>query len=78
MSSASPEHVGLGLAIREKRTQSKLTQTELAELAGLDRSYIGGVERGERNLSFASLLRIAHALGVKLSELVALAERLSP
>lgn len=78
MPSASPEHVGLGLAIREKRTQSKLTQTELAELAGLDRSYIGGVERGERNLSFASLLRIADALGVKLSELVALAERLSP
>jgi transcriptional regulator with XRE-family HTH domain len=46
-----------------------LTQEDLAERSGLDRSYIGGVERGERNPTLSVIERIAGSLGVSLAEL---------
>jgi len=49
---------------------SGLTQERLAELCGLDRSYIGGIERGERNVSLRNIQLIARALGVPLSRLM--------
>lgn len=54
--------VALGERIRRKRQAAGLSQEQLAFDAGLDRSYLGGVERGERNITFSSLCRIAHAL----------------
>jgi transcriptional regulator with XRE-family HTH domain len=60
----------LGQAIREARGEG-LSQEELADRAQLHRTYIGSVERGERNASLVSLLRIADALGLKLSDLLA-------
>ena len=60
----------LGQNIRSLRQQRGLTQEKLAELAGLHRTYLGGVERGERNISFINLNRVAQALEVNLSELV--------
>jgi transcriptional regulator with XRE-family HTH domain len=72
----SPEHLGLGKAVREIRTKRGLSQEELGLEAGLDRSYVGGVERGERNPSYGSLLKIADALGVSVSEIVARGEKL--
>jgi len=52
----------LGQRIREMRKSKNLTQEDLAHESDIDRSYIGGVERGERNLSFDKLCQIAQAL----------------
>ncbi len=57
----------LGLRIRELRKRRGWSQEEFAHICGLDRSYMGSVERGERNVTLASLRAIAKALNVKLS-----------
>lgn len=59
----------LGERIREARKSLGWTQEELAEYAGIDRSYIGGVERGERNLTFNVLCLICIALGCDIATL---------
>jgi transcriptional regulator with XRE-family HTH domain len=59
----------LGARIREERRQLGLSQEGLATAAGLDRTYVGGVERGERNPSLESIAAIASALGVPLAAL---------
>lgn len=80
----SLDHLALGNAIRDLRRQQSqpLSQEELAAQAGLHRNYVGGVERGERNIAYANLLKIAAALGLRGSELLQHAEeerqRLSP
>ncbi len=58
-----------GKAVRKARTAAGLTQEELADHSGLDRSYIGGVERGERNPTLSVIEKIAEGLGVTLAEL---------
>jgi len=67
----------LGQAIRELRAERGISQEGLADLAGLHRTYVGGIERGERNPSYRNILKLARALGVRPSELLARAERLS-
>lgn len=52
----------LGQKIRDKRKALGWTQEDLADNAAIDRSYIGGVERGERNLTFKVLCQICDAL----------------
>ena len=59
----------LGERIREMRKLKNLTQEGLAFKSDIDRSYIGGVERGERNLSFDKLCQIAQALGCDVAAL---------
>lgn len=61
----------LGERIREARRSQGWTQEELADHAGIDRSYIGGVERGERNLTFNVLCVICSALGCDVAALTA-------
>lgn len=58
---SDPKHV-LGKTIREMRVNLGLSQERLAELAGLHWTYIGGIERGERNVSLMNIVKIAKAL----------------
>lgn len=59
----------LGVRVRELRNKLGWSQEELADHSGLHRTYIGMVERGERNITLLNLLEIARALQVKLSEI---------
>ena len=61
--------VSIGLTIRKLRTHKGISQETLALLTELDRSYVGGIERGEHNLGLISLRRICDALEVRISEL---------
>jgi transcriptional regulator with XRE-family HTH domain len=61
----------VGRAIRDSRKEHGYTQEAFALAAGLDRSYMGAVERGEFNLTLETLLKIAGALGILVSELLA-------
>jgi transcriptional regulator with XRE-family HTH domain len=61
----------LGERIREKRKALEWTQEDLADHAGIDRSYIGGVERGERNLTFTILCQICAAMRCDVAALTA-------
>jgi transcriptional regulator with XRE-family HTH domain len=60
----------LGEAIRAERKIHGLSQENLAELADVHMTYVGKVERGEKNVSFENLMRFAAALGMPLSELI--------
>ena len=64
----------VGVAIRNRRTAMGLSQEKLGEVAGLDRTYISGVERGVRNPTISSLGRIAAALQCDLSAILIEAE----
>lgn len=59
-----------GEKVRTKRKEQQLSQDELADRCGLHRTYIGAVERGERNITLINAEKIANALQVSLSELV--------
>lgn len=60
----------LGDRIRDIRTKKNLTQYELADKCDINRNYIGMLERGERNPTFLTLLKIAKGCGVKIKDLV--------
>ena len=60
----------VGLNIRNARKEKGMSQESLALEADLDRSYVGGVERGERNISVVNLKKIADALKVPSSQLL--------
>jgi transcriptional regulator with XRE-family HTH domain len=55
--------------LRQRRQKLGVSQEEFADLCGLDRTYIGGIERGERNLSLINIEKIAQSFKVSLSEL---------
>lgn len=64
----------LGRAIRAQRHALGISQEEAAHLSGLDRSYYGSVERGERNVSIRNIVAIAKALKISAAELLAAAQ----
>lgn len=68
----SPAHAAFGRAIKDRRSEAgdRLSQERLALNAGLDRSYVGSVERGQRNVSLTNILRLAVALDTSPSALL--------
>ena len=68
-----PELLAFGRAVRKMRLERGLSQEVLATDAGIDRSYMGGVERGEHNLALLNQLKIAKALGLRLSDIMKIA-----
>jgi transcriptional regulator with XRE-family HTH domain len=71
----SSAQVALGSAIRDFREARRISQEELGFLSGTHRTYIGGIERGERNPTFVRIRQLAAALQVPASGLIADAER---
>jgi len=60
----------LGKNVKKCRLANNLSQEELAKKAGLHRTYIGGIERGERNVSLLNIEKIAKALKIKVIKLL--------
>ena len=60
----------LGRVIRLERERRRLSQEALSELAGMNRSFVGEIERGEATPTIVTLQKLADALGIKLSELI--------
>lgn len=73
----SAAHAAYGRAIRELRAERGVSQERLAHIADLDRTYVSGIERGERNPSLTNILKLTVALGVQVSELAARAEAIA-
>jgi|PersoiStandDraft_1058852.scaffolds.fasta_scaffold07731_5 transcriptional regulator with XRE-family HTH domain len=70
----APVQIAFGKAVRRVRKTKKISQEKLAALAGINRGYMGSVERGERNLALQNMEKIARALGVKLSQIIRVME----
>lgn len=68
MPKASTKSV-LGTAVRALREERGYSQEELAERANLHRNYVGGVERGERNVGLENIVKLAQALSVRTKDL---------
>ena len=62
--------VSFGKAVRQRRHKLEVSQEAFADLCDLDRTYIGGIERGERNVALVNIQKIARALRISISELV--------
>lgn len=60
----------LGRVVRFERERRQLSQEALSELAGMNRSFVGEIERGEATPTIVTLQKLADALGLKLSELI--------
>ncbi len=61
--------VRFGKALRHRRNELGVSQEEFADMCGLDRTYIGGIERGERNVALANIEKIALALRLSIAQL---------
>ena len=59
-----------GLRLRELRKEQGYSQERFAAACGLDRTYVGGIERGERNVALRNIESIAQTLGITLAEMM--------
>ncbi len=62
--------IAFGKRVRELRKERNLSQEELAELAELHRNYVGGIERGERNVGLTNIVKLARGLNVRPAKLL--------
>ena len=74
MAQRSSAHAALGRAVRRLRIERGLSQEDLAHLSRMDRTWVGGIERGEKNPSYEKLMDLAAALDVRISDLIAEAD----
>ncbi|MBY8156359.1 helix-turn-helix domain-containing protein [Vibrio fluvialis] len=65
-----PRLVAFGARIRQLRKEKGLSQEALADLAGIDRSYMGHIERGDQNITLTKIYQISEALRVSVSDLI--------
>jgi transcriptional regulator with XRE-family HTH domain len=72
----SPEHAALGAAIEQMRREAGISQEALADASNVHLTQIGGMERGVRNPSYATLLRVSVALGCGVGALTTLADQI--
>ena len=61
--------VRFGKALRQRRNRLGVSQEAFADMCELDRTYIGGIERGERNVALVNIEKIAKTLRISVSEL---------
>jgi transcriptional regulator with XRE-family HTH domain len=69
MTRKHPALIKIGKRIRELRKEKGFSQESFAYEVGLDRTYMGGIERGERNIAMLNIIRIAKSLKVEVGEL---------
>ncbi|MCK4422327.1 helix-turn-helix transcriptional regulator [candidate division WOR-3 bacterium] len=62
--------IKFGKKVREERLKKGLSQEALADIAGVHRTYIGMIERGEKNITLSNIEKIAKALNIKIYELI--------
>lgn len=62
--------IAFGKRVREARKSKGISQERLAEMAGIDRSYMGNIERGEKNITLKKAYEICDALEIEIKELV--------
>ena len=62
--------IAFGKRVREARRSKGISQERLAEMAGIDRSYMGNIERGEKNITLKKAYEICDALDITIKELV--------
>jgi len=60
--------LAFGEAVRRRRKEQGFSQEAFGDACGIDRSYMGGIERGEHNLALINIMKIIDTLGVKPSE----------
>lgn len=63
------QQAAFGKVIRELRKEKGLSQEAFADLAGIDRSYMGHIERGEKNITLSKIYQLSAALNVSVSEI---------
>jgi transcriptional regulator with XRE-family HTH domain len=61
--------IRFGKAVRQKRQKLQVSQEAFADMCQLDRTYIGGIERGERNVALVNIEKIAKALQIPITQL---------
>lgn len=67
---ADERMIAFGRRVREVRKGKGISQERLAEMAGIDRSYMGNIERGEKNITLKKVYEICDALKVDIKELI--------
>lgn len=72
----TPQLGALGLAIERSRKKAKLSQEDLASKAEVHSTHVSGLERGARNPTYATLLKIAASLNMRVGQLAALADKI--
>ena len=67
---ADERMIAFGRRVREVRKDKGISQERLAEMAGIDRSYMGNIERGEKNITLKKAYEICDALEIKIQDIV--------